>query len=128
MKFLRSKVEALCKENKELLKENLLLRNENESLKKRLNQDSTNLSKPPSSDAPWNRVSRKPVTKGKSNRKSGGQISHKGYKLNKFETIDHYIDHKIDGCLHCNSKEIKELRLCCSCRDVLRFLFLLFLL
>ena len=76
VKALIAQVEELRAENQELRAENQELRTENEDLRKRLGQNSSNSSKPPSSDSPGDRAARggKPPT----GKKRGGQPGHKG--------------------------------------------------
>lgn len=69
-----SKVIALEARVKELERENAQLRAENVELRARLNKNSTNSNKPPSSDSPFKR----PPPKSKGGRKPGGQPGHKG--------------------------------------------------
>ena len=63
---------------------------ENRELKARLNQNSTNSSKPPSSDPPGAPRSPKPPT----GRRPGGQPGHKPHKreLVPPERVDHFVD------------------------------------
>lgn len=69
-------VRALLAQNEELRAEVAQLRTENEDLRRRLGQNSSNSGKPPSSDSPADRTARsgKPPT----GRKLGGQPGHKG--------------------------------------------------
>lgn len=88
------------------------LEKENEALRRRLNKDSSNSSKPPSSDSIFKRPERKPRGKrrNKSGKKPGGQIGHKGNKLTKFETVDHKEDHALDHCPCCQSKDLNLIK------------------
>lgn len=89
-----------------LLRERLeILERENKELKRRLNQDSNNSSKPPSSDSIFNKADRPKKSK-IGNSKRGGQPGHKGNKLNKFAKVDHHIEHKLDHCPICESQEL----------------------
>jgi len=66
-------------------------------------KDSTNSSKPPSTDGP----KRKPKsTRGKSNRQPGGQKGHKGKTLELVDHPDKTLKHKVEQCACCN----KDLR------------------
>ena len=69
-------------------------------LKARLGQNSSNSSKPPSSNAPW--VKPKP-TKKRSGRKAGGQRGHKGAhrKPLPLEAVDKVVRHEPRACQHC---------------------------
>lgn len=73
---LRTMVTALLADNERLREENELLRTEVEDLRARLGQNSSNSSKPPSSDSPADRRDR--PGKPPSGRKRGGQPGHKG--------------------------------------------------
>jgi len=73
---LRKVVKALLAEIARLREENALLRAENEELRIRLSQNSSNSSKPPSTDSPADREARR--GKPPSDRKRGGQPGHKG--------------------------------------------------
>jgi hypothetical protein len=91
---LRDEVVSLKQENislnencNALTKENGLLRNDNERMKRILNNDSSNSSTPPSQDNPGKPAnsynSRKPTDK-----KKGAQIGHKGHGLSKSDVED----------------------------------------
>ena len=69
---LNQRIEKLETENKKL-------RDDNERLKKIINNDSNNSSKPPSSDIKKNI----PNNREKTNQKQGGQKGHKGHSLSK---------------------------------------------
>ena len=90
----------LVDENKHL--RGLLLASEARiaELEHRLNEDSGNSSKPPSSDGFKKRKIEpaKPRFKG---RRSGGQRGHKGHHLKRSEQVTHIIDHRPDSCAHC---------------------------
>ena len=68
-----------------------------EHMARRLGMDSTNSSRPPSTDDKKARSLRK---KRKSSRQRGGQPSHKGSKRELWEEsrVDHFIDHYPDAC------------------------------
>ena len=92
----------------ELRREIAALKQENAELRRRLGLDSTNSSKPPSSDG-LARKSRTPKPRnqslrGKSGKKSGGQKGHKGDTLRQSETPDKTEHHKVCVCRHCQAK------------------------
>lgn len=84
-----------------LKNEVMLLKKENEELKEKLNLNSNNSSKPPSSDLFKNKKNKQPQNK--SNRKQGGQPGHKGYfrSLLPTEKVDHIITHRPPDYCEC---------------------------
>lgn len=75
-----------------------ILRIENSELKARLNQDSHNSSKPPSSDGPGSNPPPKPKSmRGISKKKTGGQKGHTGQTLQKSASPDLQKDHFPEG-------------------------------
>ena len=87
-------------------------------LESRLSQDSSNTSKPPSSDPLWKRSNRKTSNNSKARgRKPGGQKGHKGYKLKKFEHPDKFESHQLSQCSICGSQDLEEQSI--VCRQVL---------
>lgn len=80
-------------------KENELLRAENAELRRRLDKDSSNSSKPPSGDPPWKKKARS--LREASGRKPGGQPGHRGTTLRKAEKPDHVRHHSAKTCAHC---------------------------
>jgi transposase len=72
-------------------------------LLERLNRNSGNSSKPPSSDPPSVRAERQAKAKGKSGKKPGGQPGHKGTQraLLAPEHVDEVIDHFPAECENC---------------------------
>src|ERR1700678_860014 len=70
------------------------------ALQDRLNKDSHNSNKPPSSDG----LKKKPVTlRGKSGRKSGGQKGHPGRWLEFSDTPKDTVVHRPSSCGHCGA-------------------------
>ena len=84
--------EAIHRENEQLTVENAELRT-------RVNQNSSNSSKPPSS-SPFVKPKSLRV---KTGRKPGGQPGHKGRTLQVTETPGVVVEHKVDTCGHCGS-------------------------
>lgn len=82
--ILNDKIEYLEKENTALTHENQLLKDDNERLKRIINNDSSNSSLPPSSDQKG-RASNTYNSREKTGRKAGGQKGHKGTTLTKKE-------------------------------------------
>lgn len=83
------------------------LRSEVDSLKNQLNKDSSNSSKPPSSDAPWDRSKRKHKQRFNFQRKPGGQKGHIGTNLSKFDLVDHIVEYTINSCPNCSSNSLE---------------------
>ena len=80
-------------------------------LERQLKLDSSNSSKPPSSDG----LKKKPRTtslRGKGQKKSGGQKGHKGHTLRQVENPDHIIAHKPHECAHCRGIFLEESMAC----------------
>lgn len=80
---LNTEISDLKKENKKLQKENELLKEDNARLKSQLNHDSSNTSKPPSSDQKTGRPANNYNNRKKSEKKAGAQSGHKGTTLSK---------------------------------------------
>jgi transposase len=88
---LLAKVDALESENS-------ALRAENAELRSRLNLNSKNSHKPPSSDG----LSKKPGLPKGPPKKSGGQFGHKGKTLKMVDTPDAVVVHHIPSCPCCS--------------------------
>lgn len=73
---------------------------ENAELKRRLGMDSTNSSKPPSSDSPFTKPAPKSL-RGKTGRKPGGQPGHRGQTLSMVEDPDEVLVHEPAVCGGC---------------------------
>lgn len=87
--------------NEELQRTNEELQSRIKELEARLSMNSSNSSKPPSSDGYKKRVQN---NREKSHRKAGGQNGHEGYNLKMVENPDVVILHKAEQCEHCGTK------------------------
>lgn len=94
---LKDLVTALLAEVEVLKSENAALRAENAELRSRLNLNSKNSHKPPSSDG----LSKKPGLPKGPPKKSGGQFGHKGKTLTMVGTPDAVIVHHAPSCTCC---------------------------
>jgi transposase len=104
---LRTVVKALLADNARLREENAQLRAENvqfraevEELRARLNQNSSNSSKPPSSDSPADRDARRDKTP--SGKRRGGQPGHKGSRRELLTPTKPPVDCFPDSCRRCD--------------------------
>ncbi|HEY0496576.1 MAG TPA: IS66 family transposase [Kutzneria sp.] len=84
----------------ELRAEVAALRAENAELRRRLDMNSSNSSKPPSSDSPFVKPDPKSL-RGKSGRKPGGQTGHPGSTLAQVATPDEIVRHEPAACGGC---------------------------
>lgn len=91
----------------ELLRKIERLEQENAELRRRLGLDSSNSSKPPSSDGlgrkPGDQSRRSGSLRGKSGKESGGQKGHRGDTLRRSESPDKVVHHHADTCKHCQA-------------------------
>ncbi|MHB1336607.1 MAG: DUF6444 domain-containing protein [Candidatus Humimicrobiaceae bacterium] len=89
-KKLQTYFEDICKENERLTVEN-------KDLIARLNQNSSNSSRPPSS----NQFIKPKSLRIKTGRKPGGQPGHKGSTLHVRDIPNIAVEHIADACSHC---------------------------
>ncbi|MGJ5206847.1 IS66 family transposase [Bradyrhizobium sp. HKCCYLR20261] len=86
-----------------LEQQNALLLTRVADLERRLGLDSSNSSKPPSSDGPGQGPRRTRSLRERGVRKPGGQPGHPGKHLKRSEQVDHTIIHRPATCGHCQA-------------------------
>lgn len=103
-------VDALLALIGELQARNLMLEQQNAvltarvaELERRLGLDSSNSSKPPSSDGPGKPPHRTQSLRARGLKKPGGQPGHVGKHLKRSERIDHTVAHLPATCAHCQA-------------------------
>jgi transposase len=100
---LQGLIEALGREIAKLRQENAGLKQEVAELQRQLGKNSSNSSKPPSSDGFKKRPRIKGSLRGISEKKSGGQAGHKGDTLRRVDTPDIIKRHEATRCAHCQA-------------------------
>lgn len=101
---LRSQITTLSSENSRLSSENSRLSSENAELRSRLNLNSKNSHKPPSTDG----LSKKPGLPKEPAKKSGGQHGHSGTTLRMVKVPDKVVVHHAASCPCCHKEFSKS--------------------
>jgi transposase len=101
---LQREIAGLKLQVSSLQQENASLKQEVADLRRQLGKDSNNSSKPPSSDGLGKKPRIAGSLRGTSDKKSGGQIGHKGDTLRRTETPDIIKRHTAENCAHCQAK------------------------
>jgi transposase len=96
--FLKDVINGLLHRVSILEKENVELRQENAILKARLSQNSSNSSRPPSSDGYRKKSHTDILKEGIEKKTRGGQFGHKGNTLHQVSVPDFVIEHKPELC------------------------------
>ena len=98
---IRDLIDALGREIEVLRAENAALRHQVADLRRQLDQNSSNSSKPPSSDGLKKPPRIAGSTRGKSGKTSGGQAGHAGDTLQQVAKPDVIERHEAEACRHC---------------------------
>ena len=99
--FFKSLTKTISKQSKEIK----MLEKRIKALEDRLNQNSTNSSKPPSTDWPVKKIN----LRKKTGRSPGGQKGHKGHNLKMTGSPDSIIVHDVSVCSGCG-RSLEEIK------------------
>lgn len=100
---LQALIGELQARNRMLEQQNAVLTARVAELERRLGLDSSNSSKPPSSDGPGKPPRRTQSLRERGQKKPGGQPGHAGKHLKRSERIDHRIGHRPARCRRCQA-------------------------
>src|ERR1700678_3608670 len=100
---LRRDVDSLREENTPLHQETAALKQQVAELRRRLDKNSSNSSKPPSSDGLKKPPRVFKSLRGRSGKTSGGQVGHKGDTLRPVNKPDRIERHTATACRHCQA-------------------------